>query len=287
MTIGTGTSGATIRFTTDGSTPSETAGTVYSGAITVSSNTTIKAIAYASGMADSSVATAVYTIEPQVATPTFSPTPGSYATTQSVTISTSTSGATIRYTTNGSTPSETAGTVYSSAITVSATTTIKAIAYESGYTDSAVAAASYVISSWYNAAWLHRKAITLNSSQVAGGSDLSNYPLLYSETDTDLAAAAQSSGNDILFTASDGVTKLNHEIEAYTSSTGQLTAWVQVPTLSQPEVNWTRPSTFTTATARRRISRTRAGFGIATMRRCTIWRAVQHLVGQRFHLPRI
>ena len=67
---------------------------------------------------------------------------------------------------------------------------------------------------------------------------LSNYPLLYSVTDTDVAAAAQSSGNDILFTASDGVTKLNHEIEAYTSSTGQLTAWVQVPTLSA-EVNTT------------------------------------------------
>lgn len=47
-----------------------------------------------------------------------------------------------------------------------------------------------------------------------------------------LAASAQSNGNDIIFTASDGVSKLNHEIETYTSSTGLLSAWVTVPSLS-------------------------------------------------------
>jgi hypothetical protein len=50
--------------------------------------------------------------------------------------------------------------------------------------------------------------------------------------DSNLAAVAQSSGNDILFTASDGVGKLNHQIESYTASTGRLIAWVQIPTLS-------------------------------------------------------
>ena len=59
---------------------------------------------------------------------------GTYASAQSVTISTTTSGATIRYTTNGTTPSSTVGTVYSSAVTISATnTTLQAIAYKSGY----------------------------------------------------------------------------------------------------------------------------------------------------------
>ena len=146
VSIATATSGASIRYTTDGSNPSETAGTLYSGPITIASTTTLKAIAYASGMADSSVNIGVFTIQTTtVATPAFSPAPGSYTTTQSVTISTSTSGSTIRFTTDGSTPSETAGTVYSGAITVSGTTTINAIAYESGYTDSAVATAIYTI----------------------------------------------------------------------------------------------------------------------------------------------
>ncbi len=58
---------ATIGFTIDGSTPSETAGTVYIGggiAVNASGSTTIKAIAYESGYTDSAVATAIYTVEP-------------------------------------------------------------------------------------------------------------------------------------------------------------------------------------------------------------------------------
>jgi RHS repeat-associated protein len=145
VTIGTTTSGATIRYTIDGSTPSETHGTVYSSAISVASATTINAIAYESGYTDSSVASASYTITPPVATPTFSPTGGTYTSTQSVTIGTTTSGATIRYTIDGSTPSETHGTVYGSAISVASTMTINAIAYETGYTDSSVASATYTI----------------------------------------------------------------------------------------------------------------------------------------------
>ena len=119
MAIGTTTSGATIRYTTDGSTPTETAGTVYSSAVNISANTTLQAIAYASGMTDSPVTSGVYTI--QCATPTFTPAAGTYGSAQTVTISTTTSGATIRYTTDGSTPTETAGTVYSSAVNISAT----------------------------------------------------------------------------------------------------------------------------------------------------------------------
>ena len=49
----------------------------------------------------------------QAAAPTFSPAAGTYTSAQTVTISTTTSGASIRYTTDGSTPSETAGTLYS------------------------------------------------------------------------------------------------------------------------------------------------------------------------------
>ena len=82
--------------------------------------------------------------EPTVcATPTFSPAAGSYEGTQSVTI-TSTNGATIYYTTDGSTPTANSS-VYSSAISVSSTQTIKAFAKKNGLTDSEMATAEYTI----------------------------------------------------------------------------------------------------------------------------------------------
>jgi hypothetical protein len=143
VTIGTTTSGASIRYTTDGSTPTSTTGTLYSGPVAVAANTTLKAIAFAAGLADSSVSSATYTI--QVVAPSFSPAGGSYSTAQSVTISTTTSGASIRYTTDGSTPTSTTGTLYSGPVTIGATTTLKAIAFAAGLADSAVTSATYTI----------------------------------------------------------------------------------------------------------------------------------------------
>jgi len=81
---------------------------------------------------------------PTCATPTFSPAAGTYAEAQSVTISTTTSDATIYYTTDGSTPSN-ASTQYTGAIPVSTTTTIKAIAVKEGMNNSTVATATYII----------------------------------------------------------------------------------------------------------------------------------------------
>jgi hypothetical protein len=81
---------------------------------------------------------------PPVAAPTFSPSGGNYRRAQTVTISTSTAGATIRYTLDGSTPTETNGTVGTS-VKISNSETLKAIAYESGRTDSPVTSANYTI----------------------------------------------------------------------------------------------------------------------------------------------
>src|SRR5579862_418747 len=155
----------------------------------------------------------IATATPAVATPTFSPSGGPYGNSQTVTISTTTSGATIRYTTDGSVPTQTTGTVYSSAITVSATTTVRAIAYASGYSNSSLASAAYTIgSAWYDTSWGNRKAITISHSQVSGSSNLSNFPVLVSTTDAQLKSVANgggvgnSDGSDILFTTSDGMT---------------------------------------------------------------------------------
>ncbi len=148
VTITSTTSGASIRYTTDGSTPSETNGTHYSSGVPINATTTLKAIAYASGLADSAVTSGTYTINlPVAATPTFSPIAGTYTSAQTVTIASTTSGALIRYTTDGVTaPTETVGTLYSGAVTISSTTTLKAIAYKAGDTDSTVTSGLYTIS---------------------------------------------------------------------------------------------------------------------------------------------
>lgn len=83
-----------------------------------------------------------------VATPTFSPAAGQYADAQTVTISCETSGATIYYTLDGSTPTS-SSTVYSSPLTISETKTVKAIAIK-GSDQSAVATAKYTIGATTN-----------------------------------------------------------------------------------------------------------------------------------------
>ena len=143
VTISDATPGATIYYTTNGTTPT-TGSPVYSGPITVSSSETLEAIAKASGYSNSAVASAVYTITPPAATPAFSPAAGTYASAQTVTISDATVGATIYFTTNGTAPS-TSSTKYTGPIAVSTSETIEAIATAGGYTPSAVALATYTI----------------------------------------------------------------------------------------------------------------------------------------------
>jgi uncharacterized repeat protein (TIGR03803 family) len=140
-----GTAGASIRYTTDGSTPTETNGTLYTGPVSIGAATTLTAIAYKGGFTDSPVTSSNYTFLPQVATPAFSPPAGTYTVGQSVAITTATSGASIRYTTDGSTPTETIGTLYSGAVTINTSTVLNAIAYGSGFIDSPVTSSAYTI----------------------------------------------------------------------------------------------------------------------------------------------
>jgi hypothetical protein len=68
VTISTPTSGATIRFTTDGTTPTATTGSAYLAPLKISSHTVLTAVAFKTGMQPSSAARAVYRFPPGAAT---------------------------------------------------------------------------------------------------------------------------------------------------------------------------------------------------------------------------
>ncbi|MFC5863728.1 chitobiase/beta-hexosaminidase C-terminal domain-containing protein [Acidicapsa dinghuensis] len=145
VTITDTTADSSIYFTTDGSTPT-TKSMVYSGPIGVSSSETIAAIAIAPGYSSSVIALATYTLPSTnpAATPEISPASGTYTAAQSVSISDVTSNASIYYTIDGTIPT-TASTLYTGPISVNSSETIEAIAVASGYANSPVATAQYVI----------------------------------------------------------------------------------------------------------------------------------------------
>jgi hypothetical protein len=118
------------------------------------------------------------------------------------------------------------------------------ISYPTGADDGSIAAGNYTLNmyfnalpstpaDWYNADWRYRKQITIDATEVIGASDHSSFPVLVDlNSDSDLAADAQADFDDVLFTSSNGLTKLSHEIEDFDETTGLLKAWVKVPTLS-------------------------------------------------------
>jgi len=79
-----------------------------------------------------------------VSNPAYSIPSGTYPNSQSISISTSTAGATIRYTIDGTTPTTTSS-IYSTPVVISSTTTLKARAWKTGLTPSGIATAAYII----------------------------------------------------------------------------------------------------------------------------------------------
>ena len=134
------TDGATIYYTIDGNDPT-TESAVYSSAIAVNATTTIKAFAVKDGMTNSGIASATYTLK--CATPEITVPAGVFLDTKEVTM-TSSDGASIYYTIDGSEPTS-SSTAYdpSNKPSISATTTLKAIATKSGWSDSEVATETF------------------------------------------------------------------------------------------------------------------------------------------------
>jgi hypothetical protein len=170
VTVSSATQSATIYYTVDGSTPTP-ASTQYTGPITISADSTLKAIASAPGYLQSSVSSAVFTFTTQTPAVTLAPAAGTYRAAQTVTLSDADAKAKIYYTTNGSTPS-TSSTPYTGPIQVAVTETIKAIAIDPALQNSNVATAAYVIQSGgmtinFGSGFSSITGLQLNGSAVA------------------------------------------------------------------------------------------------------------------------
>ncbi|MBN2160665.1 MAG: chitobiase/beta-hexosaminidase C-terminal domain-containing protein [Spirochaetes bacterium] len=144
--------GAVIYYTTDGSPPTVDPLLEYTGAIPVAghgTSITINAMALAPGLNQSFVITETYSINySQTSTPLFTPAGGGFATDTSVSITCSTPGAVIYYTTDGSDPTVDPIYEYTGAIPVAGNGTsvnIRALAATPGYLDSAIAGETYTI----------------------------------------------------------------------------------------------------------------------------------------------
>jgi uncharacterized repeat protein (TIGR01451 family) len=262
VTLSTSTSGAAIRYTTDGSTPTETHGTVYTGPITVAVNVTtpqtLQAIAYETGYADSVVASAVYAFVAPASLSIASTHAASFVQgqigTYTVTVSNASSAGTTSSAVTVTESLPTGLTLYSmagagwtcagntctrndalsaassyppiSAIVVvvaspASSPLVNSPAVSGGGSASANANDSTAIiapgSSWYTG-WSRRKAVTINQSQISGNAALTNFPVLISlPSDANLQAEAQTNGNDILFTAADGVTSSTMRLSSTTT----------------------------------------------------------------------
>ena len=88
---------------------------------------------------------------------------------------------------------------------------------------------------WYNDNWEYRQSITI-SNEMVNGTDQSDFPVLIAITNANAVfSRALADGSDIVFTRSDRITKLSHEIEKYDAGAEELWAWVKIPTLSASE----------------------------------------------------
>ncbi len=139
LTITTTTPDVNIYYTTDGSNPDSTA-RLYTTALEIDTSVLIKAIAVKEGWQHSDIATRLYTFEAD--TVVFSLNTGSFINAQMLELSTSTNGAQIFYTTNGTIPEKT-DNLYNSTFQIDSSQTIKAIAIKENYNPSQVTSQTF------------------------------------------------------------------------------------------------------------------------------------------------
>ena len=91
---------------------------------------------------------------------------------------------------------------------------------------------------WWDCNWSYCKKIVINHTKVLASQV--EFPFLFDEvTDGDLKDHAQSDGDDIVFIDRYNATQYKHELEEYDSSTGEISAWINLPNIySDEEYEW-------------------------------------------------
>jgi len=176
VTITDATAGASIYYTTNGTTPTANS-KLYAGPTKVTATETITAIASATGYLQGGPVSATFYSTANALNPVFSLPAGSYSGGQSLTI-TAPTGSTIYYTVDGSTPTITS-TVYNGPITVSVSEIVQAIATTPGLLPSSVVSAAYTITPAYsfNFSQGFAQSQVLNQMQFNGSTDLDDFRL--------------------------------------------------------------------------------------------------------------
>jgi hypothetical protein len=176
ISITDGTSGAAIYYTTDGTVPSPGMGTTqkYLAPFALPSRATVKAIATESGFESSALGSATYTFQ-KASPPVVTPKNGTIATTQTINLTDTTTGAAIYYTTDGTVPAPGQGTThqFSAPFTLSASGPVKAIAIATGYLNSALTTTSFTL-----------QRATNPTFSPTGGAISSTQPITLADTTT-------------------------------------------------------------------------------------------------------
>ncbi len=142
VTLSCSTTGVTIRYTTNGTEPVEQSD-AYTAPLTFTATATLRARAFRADLDPSPIASATFT-GPQVRTPVISPPGGTFSDTQAVTIACATTGIVVRYTTDGTNPTESSN-AYSVPLLLTNTTLLRVRAFRTGLAPSAEASATFTL----------------------------------------------------------------------------------------------------------------------------------------------
>ena len=229
---------ASIYYTTDGTEPTD-ASTLYTAPFNVTTTSTIKAIAVKPYYQNSNVSTLEVTITaPTVATPVFTPASGAYADSVAFSIACATEGAEIRYTLDGSNPTENS-TLYTAPVTLTTTTTVIAKAFKTDWFASETATAVYTVSSEPILS-VSTNALNFTSTQLTqqftvSSANFSDPTITLSNTNTHFTVSPETvptNTNTVVTVTFDGTeptTASLHVLVGTVDEIVQLTATAQLP----------------------------------------------------------
>lgn len=141
ITLSSNASGASIYYTIDGSTPT-TSSTLYTAPFTIDINRTVRAIAVLTGLPQGGVTSAAINVK--CFTPVANPIGGLINSSTPITLTTATTGGTIRFTTNGADPTS-SDTIYTTPLFFSGATTLKSRTFKTNQVDSDVRTSGFTV----------------------------------------------------------------------------------------------------------------------------------------------